>query len=68
MMAIAQKSWRCSIVVMRAAAEADGHSYGRTRFFLESTFTDQNNPKRQMADPLWGSPKVAYGRTRCSSQ
>ncbi len=26
--------------------------------FLESTFTDQNNPKRQTADPLWGSPKL----------
>ncbi len=27
-------------------------------FFLESTFTDQSNPKRQTADPLWGSPKL----------
>ncbi len=29
-------------------------------FFLESTFIDQNlnNPKRQTADPLWGSPKL----------
>ncbi len=26
--------------------------------FLESTFTDQNNPKRQTADPLWGSTKL----------
>jgi hypothetical protein len=22
-------------------------------FVFESTFTDQDNPKRQMADPLW---------------
>jgi hypothetical protein len=29
-------------------------------FFLESTqaFIDQNNPKRQTADPQWGSPKL----------
>ncbi len=27
-------------------------------FFLESTFIDQNNPKRQTAGPLWGSPKL----------
>ena len=27
-------------------------------FFLESTFIDQNNPKRQTADPHWGSPKL----------
>jgi hypothetical protein len=26
--------------------------------FLESTFIDQNNPKRQTADPQWGSPKL----------
>jgi hypothetical protein len=26
--------------------------------FLESTFIDQNNPKRQTAGPLWGSPKL----------
>ncbi len=26
--------------------------------FLESTFTDQNNPKRQTADPLWDAPKL----------
>jgi len=25
---------------------------------LESTFIDQNNPKRQTAGPLWGSPKL----------
>ncbi len=25
---------------------------------LESTFIDQNNPKRQTADPHWGSPKL----------
>jgi len=27
-------------------------------FKLESTFIDQNNPKRQTAGPLWGSPKL----------
>ncbi len=27
-------------------------------FFLESTFIGQNNPKRQTAGPLWGSPKL----------
>jgi hypothetical protein len=26
--------------------------------FLESTFIDQNNPKRQTAGPHWGSPKL----------
>jgi hypothetical protein len=38
-------------------------STGRPRvpvFFLESTFIDQNNPKRQTADPLWGSAKLGY--------
>ena len=30
--------------------------------FLESTFIDQNNPKRQTADPLWGSPKLDLSR------
>jgi hypothetical protein len=27
-------------------------------FFLESTFIDQNNPKRQTAGPRRGSPKL----------
>ena len=26
--------------------------------FWESTFIDQNNPKRQTAGPHWGSPKL----------
>jgi hypothetical protein len=37
-------------------------SSGRSNFFLESTFTDQKNPKRQTADPLWGSPKLDLGQ------
>ena len=28
---------------------------------LESTFKDQINPKRQTADPLRGSPELAFG-------
>ncbi len=32
-------------------------------FFRESTFIDQNNPKRQTAGPHWGSPKLdLWGR------
>ena len=27
-------------------------------FFLESTFIDQINPKRQTAGPQWGSPEL----------
>ena len=27
-------------------------------FFLESTFKDQINPKRQTAGPQWGSPEL----------
>ena len=33
-------------------------SDSESRSFLESTFTDQNNPKRQTADPQWSSPKL----------
>ncbi len=28
------------------------------------TFIDQNNPKRQTADPLWGSPKLSLSTPR----
>jgi hypothetical protein len=31
-------------------------------FFLESTFIDQNNPKRQTAGPRRGSPKLDLSR------
>ncbi len=37
-------------------AIANVSRYYGLAFFLESTFIDQNNPKRQTADPLWGSP------------
>ncbi len=44
------------------AAVADAVSCARAAglgsFFLESTFIDQNNPKRQTAGPQWGSPKL----------
>ena len=41
-------------------------------FFLESTFKDQINPKRQTADPLWGSPELdlvewSYFERQCAA-
>ena len=46
-------------IVKRQVCQKEGrvaHAW-RYHVFLESTFIDQNNPKRQTADPLWGSPK-----------
>ena len=39
-----------------AGAQLEGQ--GNRFFFLESTFIDQNNPKRQTAGPRRGSPKL----------
>jgi len=35
-------------------------------FFLESTFIDQINPKRQTAGPQWGSPELDLASYRLS--
>ncbi len=36
--------------------------------FLESTFIDQNNPKRQTAGPQFGSPKLDLRSAGCRSR
>ena len=53
---------------MRAVAVAEpvrscgSVTAGAAAFFLESTFIDQNNPKRQTAGPRRGSPKLDLSR------
>jgi hypothetical protein len=49
---------RKELVLVRDVATQAGSASAAVLKFWESTFADQDNPNRQTAGPLWGSPRL----------